>query len=234
MLLNELEVLYKDSPLFNHTRYHKESYVEGQIDYFIGMNSETIGNFATKYYKTIEDQELLKLLRHKIHDFRSIALSIMCRQVDVADAKRQKDLVEIYLENLDWVNNWDLVDISASKILGSYLYGINDFDLLHELSNSDNLWHKRVAIVATYHLIKNDLLQVTLDLIDTLITEKHDLMHKACGWMLRELGKKDNNLLTDYLETNYIRMPRTMLRYAIEKYPENIRKRILKGDFLWR
>ena len=234
MLLNELEVLYKDSPLFNHTRYHKESYVEGQIDYFIGMNSETIGNFATKYYKTIDDQELLKLLRHKIHDFRSIALSIMCRQMDVADAKRQKDLVEIYLENLDWVNNWDLVDISASKILGSYLYGINDFDLLHELSNSDNLWHKRVAIVATYHLIKNDLLQVTLDLIDTLITEKHDLMHKACGWMLRELGKKDTNLLTDYLETNYIKMPRTMLRYAIEKYPENIRKRILKGDFLWR
>ncbi len=234
MLLNELEVLYKGSPLFNHTRYHKESYVEGQIDYFIGMNSETIGNFATKYYKTIEDQELLKLLRHKIHDFRSIALSIMCRQMDVADAKRQKDLVEIYLENLDWVNNWDLVDISASKILGSYLYGINDFDLLHELSNSDNLWHKRVAIVATYHLIKNDLLQVTLDLIDTLITEKHDLMHKACGWMLRELGKKDTNLLTDYLETNYIKMPRTMLRYAIEKYPENIRKRILKGDFLWR
>lgn len=234
MLLNELEVLYKDSPLFNHTRYHKESYVEGQIDYFIGMNSETIGNFATKYYKTIEDQELLKLLRHKIHDFRSIALSIMCRQMDVADAKRQKNLVEIYLENLDWVNNWDLVDISASKILGSYLYGINDFDLLHELSNSDNLWHKRVAIVATYHLIKNDLLQVTLDLIDTLITEKHDLMHKACGWMLRELGKKDTNLLTDYLETNYIKMPRTMLRYAIEKYPENIRKRILKGDFLWR
>lgn len=234
MLLNELEVLYKDSPLFNHTRYHKESYVEGQIDYFIGMNSETIGNFATKYYKTIDDQEMLKLLRHKIHDFRSIALSIMCRQMDVADAKRQKNLVEIYLENLDWVNNWDLVDISASKILGSYLYDINDFDLLHELSNSDNLWHKRVAIVATYHLIKNDLLQVTLDLIDTLITEKHDLMHKACGWMLRELGKKDTNLLTDYLETNYIRMPRTMLRYAIEKYPENIRKRILKGDFLWR
>lgn len=234
MLLNELEVLYKDSPLFNHTRYHKESYVEGQIDYFIGMNSETIGNFATKYYKTIDDQELLKLLRHKIHDFRSIALSIMCRQMDVADAKRQKNLVEIYLENLDWVNNWDLVDISASKILGSYLYDINDFDLLHELSNSDNLWHKRVAIVATYHLIKNDLLQVTLDLIDTLITEKHDLMHKACGWMLRELGKKDTNLLTDYLETNYIKMPRTMLRYAIEKYPENIRKRILKGDFLWR
>lgn len=234
MLLNELEVLYKDSPLFNHTRYHKESYVEGQIDYFIGMNSETIGNFATKYYKTIDDQEMLKLLRHKIHDFRSIALSIMCRQMDVADAKRQKDLVEIYLENLDWVNNWDLVDISASKILGSYLYGINDFDLLYELSKSDNLWYKRVSIVATYHLIKSDLLQVTLDLIDTLITEKHDLMHKACGWMLRELGKKDTNLLTDYLETNYIKMPRTMLRYAIEKYPVEIRKRILKGDFLWR
>jgi 3-methyladenine DNA glycosylase AlkD len=146
----------------------------------------------------------------------------------------QKEVVEIYLDNLDYVNNWDLVDISASNILGKYLHDINDFDLLYELSKSENLWYKRVSIVATYYLIKNDILQVTLDLIDNLMVEKHDLMHKACGWMLRELGKKDINLLTDYLETNYIQMPRTMLRYAIEKYPEDIRKRILKGDFLWR
>jgi 3-methyladenine DNA glycosylase AlkD len=234
MLLNELESRYKDTPLTNHTRYHKKHYVDGQVDYFIGLNSATIGDFANKYYKTIDDKELLILLRHKIHDFRSIALSIMCRQMEISNLDLQKKIVDIYLDNLEHVNNWDLVDISASKILGKYLYDINDFDLLYELSKSDNLWYKRVAIVATYHLIKNDLLQVTLDLIDTLITEKHDLMHKACGWMLRELGKKDNNLLTDYLETNYKKMPRTMLRYAIEKYPIDIRKRILKGDFLWR
>ncbi|MDD3712914.1 MAG: DNA alkylation repair protein [Candidatus Izemoplasmatales bacterium] len=234
MLLNELESRYKDTPLTNHTRYHKEQYVDGQLDYFIGLNSATIGDFANKYYKTIDDKELLKLLQHKIHDFRSIALSIMCRQMEISNLDSQKKIVDIYLDNLEHVNNWDLVDISASKILGKYLYDINDFDLLYELSKSDNLWYKRVAIVATYHLIKNDLLQVTLDLIDTLITEKHDLMHKACGWMLRELGKKDTNLLADYLETNYVNMPRTMLRYAIEKYPADIRKKILKGDFLWR
>jgi len=234
MLLNELESRYKDTPLVNHTRYHKEHYVDGQVDYFIGLNSATIGDYVNKYYKTIDDTELLKLLKHKIHDFRSIALSIMCRKMEISNLDLQKKIVDIYLDNLEHVNNWDLVDISASQILGTYLYNINDFDLLYELSKSDNLWYKRVSIVATYHLIKSDLLQVTLDLIDTLITEKHDLMHKACGWMLRELGKKDTNLLTDYLETNYIKMPRTMLRYAIEKYPVEIRKRILKGDFLWR
>ncbi|PKK95641.1 MAG: DNA alkylation repair protein [Tenericutes bacterium HGW-Tenericutes-5] len=233
MLLQELRELYKDSPLSTHTRYHKQSYVDGQIDYFIGLNSATIGSFSSKYYKTIEKPELVELLRHKIHDFRSIALSIMCKQMDIKPNKH-KEIVEMYLENLDYVNNWDLVDISASKILGRYLYEINDFDLLYELSKSENLWYKRVSIVATYHLIKNNLLQVTLDIVDTLIFEQHDLMHKACGWMLRELGKRDLNLLTDYLETNYMIMPRTMLRYAIEKYPEDIRKRILKGDFLWR
>jgi 3-methyladenine DNA glycosylase AlkD len=234
MLLKELEKLYKDSPLSSHTRYHKESYVDGQIDYFIGLNSAEIGSFAAKYYKTIDKSEIVELLKHKIHDFRSIALSIMCKKMETLKTNNQKEIVEIYLENLENVNNWDLVDISASKILGRYLYDINDYDLLYELSKSENLWYKRVSIVATYHLIKNNLLQVTLDIVDTLIVENHDLMHKACGWMLRELGKKDVNLLTDYLETNYNRMPRTMLRYAIEKYPEDIRKRILKGDFLWR
>jgi 3-methyladenine DNA glycosylase AlkD len=234
MLLKELETLYKDSPISNHTRYHKESYVEGQIDYFIGLDSATIGSFATKYFKTIDDSELLEILNHKIHDFRSIALSIMCRQIEISKPNRQREIVDMYLSNLENVNNWDLVDMSASKILGRYLYDINDFDLLYELSKSENLWYKRVSIVGTYHLINNNLLQITLDLTDTLMVEKHDLMHKACGWMLRELGKKDTNLLTDYLETNYINIPRTMLRYAIEKYPEDIRKKILKGDFLWR
>lgn len=234
MLLKELEERYKYSSISTHTRYHKETYVEGEKDYFIGLNSQTIGSYAKKNYKIIEKTELIKLLRHKIHDFRSIALSILCRQMEDPKLNNQKEVVEIYLDNLDYVNNWDLVDISASNILGKYLYDINDFDLLYELSKSENLWYKRVSIVATYYLIKNDILQVTLDLIDNLMVEKHDLMHKACGWMLRELGKKDINLLTDYLETNYIQMPRTMLRYAIEKYPEDIRKRILKGDFLWR
>ena len=234
MLLKELEELYKDTPISTYTRYHKESYVDGEIDYFIGLNSQTIGIFAKNNYITIQESELKKLLKHKIHDFRSIALSIMCKQMQDSKLTNQKRVVELYLENLNYVNNWDLVDISASNILGKYLYDINDFDLLYELSKSDNLWYKRVSIVATYYLIKNDVLQVTLDLVDTLIVEKHDLMHKACGWMLRELGKKDIDLLTDYLETNYSQMPRTMLRYAIEKYPEDIRKRILKGDFLWR
>jgi 3-methyladenine DNA glycosylase AlkD len=234
MLLEELNLLYKDHEVKNYTRYHKETYCDGELDYFIGMNSATIGTFAEKSYKNIDNGELIKLLQHQIHDYRSIALSIMLRQMKKADSSKQKKLVELYLDNLDYVNNWDLVDISAANILGRYLYSINDFNLLYELSLSTNLWYKRVAIVSTHYLILNNCLEVTLDIVDNLIKDKHDLIHKACGWMLRELGKKNQETLNEYLEVNYQIIPRTMLRYAIEKHPEDIRKRILKGDFLWR
>jgi len=234
MLLQELESLYKDCELKTNTRYHKESYIKGELDYFIGLNSERIGYYAKKYYEIIANDELVLLLKHKIHDYRSIALSIMSRQMAKANADKEKEIVEIYLKNLDYVNNWDLVDISASNILGKYLFEIEDYNLLYELSLSEKLWYKRVAVVSTHHLILNNRLDVTLDIIDNLIEYKHDLIHKACGWMLRELGKKNQEILTDYLEVNYQIMPRTMLRYAIEKYPEDTRKRILKGDFLWR
>jgi 3-methyladenine DNA glycosylase AlkD len=234
MLFEELESLYKKAKLSTSTRYHKESYVEGEVDYFLGLNSATISAFSKKYYKTIDFFEISKLLEHKVHEYRSIALSILCRKMLIANKDEQKTIVEFYLKEMDYINNWDLVDISAANILGKYYFDNNDYSLLYELSMSKNLWYKRIAIVASHHMIRNDIYNLTLDLTSNLIKDAHDLIHKACGWMLREVGKRDENVLTEYLANNYEIMPRTMLRYAIEKYPENVRKRILKGDFLWR
>ncbi|MDT8336534.1 MAG: DNA alkylation repair protein [Candidatus Izemoplasmatales bacterium] len=234
MLLEELKALYSYSEPQTNTRFHKKSYVDGQIDYFVGISLPELRTLAKKYYKTIQSNEIKDLLTNKIHEHRLLALLILSYQMKKANIDTQKQIIEFYLENIDFIDNWDLVDLSAPNVLGKYLYNIKDFSLLYELSLSNDLWYKRISIVSTWHLISKEELSVTLDLVDNLINESHDLLHKACGWMLRELGKKDINLLTDYIETNYIKMPRTMLRYAIEKYPEDIRKRILKGDFLWR
>ncbi len=115
-----------------------------------------------------------------------------------------------------------------------YLYNIQDFDLLYELSNSKNLWIKRISVVATNYLIKHNELSIPLDIIDKLLEDKHDLIHKANGWMLRNIGDKNRELLTEYLFVNYNKIPRITLRYAIEHYEDKVRKNILKGDFSWR
>lgn len=233
MLFEELETLYKNKELSTKTRYHKESYVEGQIDYFLGLDSATISSFAKKNYMSIDFSEITRLLEHHIHEYRSIALSILCMKMTKSNQTQKKAIVDLYLNKMDFINNWDLVDISASKILGKYFYEKEDYSLLYELSLSENLWYKRIAVVASHYMIINSRYDLTLAITDNLISDKHDLIHKACGWMLREVGKKDQKVLTQYLKKNYRIIPRTMLRYAIEKYPENIRKRILKGDFLW-
>ena len=234
MLEKELKALYQVKNPVTKTRFHKESYVEGEIDYFVGINLPDLRNLAKKYKDEITKEELTNLIQDKIHEHRLLALLILSYQMKEENQLNQKDIVEFYLGNLNYVNNWDLVDVSAANILGRYFYNIEDYSLLYELSLSDNLWYKRISGVATWFLIDKNVLDITLDITDNLIEEKHDLLHKACGWMLRELGKKDIAMLNEYIEVNYQKMPRTMLRYAIEKHPKEIRKRILKGDFLWR
>lgn len=233
MIFKEILEKQKYKKPVNSTRFHKQSYLDGKVDYFVGMNNPDIRNLAKKYYKTIADEDLLILLRNKIHEYRLLGLIILTEKMKTKDLQSQKAVVETYLDNLEYVNNWDLVDLSAYKILGKYLLRINDFSLLYEMSENKNMWIKRIAIISTMTLIKNDILNVTLDITDNLMNESHDLLHKACGWMLRELGKKNIEILSEYIYTNYTEMPRTMLRYAIERYPENIRKAILKGDFSW-
>ena len=170
----------------------------------------------------------------KIHEYRLLALLILNLRMKNADLDKQKEIVNVYLKNIKYVNNWDLVDLSAYTILGRYLYKINNYDILYDFSKSDNLWIKRISVVSTFYIIKKGELSVPLDIIDNLLEDKHDLIHKANGWMLRNIGDKDRKVLDEYLYVNYLNIPRTTLRYAIEHYKENIRKSILKGDFSWK
>ncbi len=233
MIYQELKKVQSYREPITSTRFHKKNYLEGQFDYFVGISMPDIRSLAKKYYQSISEEELNGLLKDRIHEYRELGFIILGNKMK-DNIEKQKIVVEKYLEYLDYVDNWDLVDCSAHVILGKYLYQTEDYSLLYELSFSDNLWFKRISIVATWYLIKKGFLEVTLDLVDNLMNDTHHLIHKACGWMLRELGKRDNELLTEYLNVNYNDMPRTMLRYAIEKYPEDIRKKILKGDFSWR
>lgn len=232
-MFEELKQYHKYKKPIESSRYHKQ-YEADVIDYYIGIPAPALRKISRKYYKTIKINELNLLISSKLHEYRLLALIILTDKIKKANLENQKLIVEYYLENLKYVNNWDLVDVSAYSILGMYLYNINDYSLLYEFSESDNLWIKRIGIVATNYLIRNNELSVTLDIVDILLKDTHDLIHKANGWMLRNLGDKDQDLLTEYLYTNYYDIPRTTLRYAIEHYQEDKRKAILKGDFTWK
>jgi len=232
-LFEELKQLHKYKKPIESSRYHKQ-YEEGVVDYYIGISAPTLRKISKKYYKTINTKELNQLISSEIHEYRLLALIILTDQIKKANLEDQKVIVEYYLENIKYINNWDLVDVSAYLVLGRYLYNISDYSLLYEFAESDNLWIKRIGIVATNYLIRNNELSVTLDIVDILLKDTHDLIHKANGWMLRNLGDKDQDTLTEYIYTNYNDMPRTTLRYAIEHYQEDKRKAILRGDFTWK
>ena len=163
------------------------------------------------------------MLNDKIHEFRSAALIVLVLQFEKASLEQRKEIVEFYLAHTNHVNNWDLVDGSASYILGEYLAD-KDKALLSTLAQSKNLWERRIGIVATYTFIKRGELEETLLIAELLLKDSHDLIQKAVGWMLREVGKKDQSVLEKFLKRNAWRMPRTMLRYAIERFSPEKRK----------
>jgi len=146
-----------------------------------------------------------------------------------ADNERLKEKVfKLYLRNTKYINNWDLVDLSAHKIIGEYLKGKSK-KILYKLAESKNIWERRIAIISTFQFIKNNEFKETLKISKLLLKDKHDLIHKAVGWMLRETGKRDLKAEEKFLKTHYKKMPRTMLRYAIERFPEKRRQAYLKG-----
>lgn len=172
--------------------------------------------------------ETRKLLKSKIHEERLTALLILVARFKKADASNQEKLYKFYMSNLRYVNNWDLVDLSSHYITGSYLYD-KDRAPLYKLAKSDDLWERRVAIVSTCYFIAKGDLTDTFKISKMLLKDEHDLIHKASGWMLREAGKRDIAKLEKFLLRHYKTMPRTMLRYAIEKFPEKKRQSYLKG-----
>ena len=189
----------------------KGQYGEGDI--FLGVTVPTLRIIVKKYYKEISLREVQKLLNSKIHEYRLTALLIL-----VEKYKEDKELIyNTYIKNFRNINNWNLVDLTAPKIMGDFLKDKNR-DILYSLATSNNLWEKRISIVATFAFIKDNDFKDTLKISEILLKDEHDLIHKAVGWMLREVGKRNKDLEKEFLDKYYRIMPRTMLRYSIEKF----------------
>lgn len=203
----------------------------GEGDQFIGTSVPDQRKIAKEYFLQISLSDLGKLLSSKIHEHRHCALLILVAKFEKATHTEQTEIIKFYLKNLKHINNWDLVDTSCYKILGKYCFENQTDEILFRLAESEDLWKKRIAIVSTLYFIKKNDVKRTKELVLKNLEHPHDLMHKANGWMLRELGKKDETELLQFLKNNYQKMPRTTLRYAIEKLEESVRKNILKGIF---
>jgi 3-methyladenine DNA glycosylase AlkD len=200
-------------------------YAEGDI--FIGVTVPKVRTVAGKY-RDLPTTQAKRLLHSGIHEHRLTALLILVDKFAKADAAGRKSIVKFYLDNLKHVNNWDLVDLSADKILGAYLFD-KDRTILYELCDSSHLWSQRVSIMSTFFFIRKGQFDDTFRLAERMLNHKHDLIHKAVGWMLRETGKRDRKAEERFLKKHYKAMPRTMLRYAIEKFSQEEQHRYLKG-----
>ncbi len=195
----------------------------GEGDVFLGIVMPEIRKLVKKY-SDIEIKEIIKLLPSKIHEERLTALLIMVKKFQNAEDK--EEIYNLYLKNTKYINNWDLVDLSAGKIIGDYLLGKSK-SILYKLAKSESIWERRISIIATFNFIRNNKFTETLKIAKILLNDEHDLIHKAVGWMLREIGKRDLKTEEKFLKKYYKKMPRVMLRYAIEKFPEKKRKHYL-------
>jgi 3-methyladenine DNA glycosylase AlkD len=201
----------------------------GEGDVFAGIKAPPCRELAKKY-KDLSFSDLQKLIRSPIHEERSIALMILSLQFKNAEEVQQTKIYKFYFKNVKGINNWDLVDGSAPYIVGPYLEE-RDRKILYKLARSKNLWEKRIAMLSTFHFIRQNDFTDALKVAEILLHDKHDLMHKAVGWMLREIGKRDLATEKKFLNKYAATMPRTALRYAIEKLPEAERKKYLKMKY---
>ncbi len=201
----------------------------GEGDVFIGVRVPDLRKLV-KEYQDITIKEVMQLLRSSIHEERLFALLILVSKYSKGNETVKKRIYELYLQNTKFINSWDLVDGSAQHIVGAFLIDKSK-EPLYRLAKSNSLWVRRIAILSTFHFIKHDNYSETLKISKILLTDEQDLIHKAVGWMLREIGKRHISTEEIFLKKYYKRMPRIMLRYAIEKFPESKRKKYLRGDF---
>ncbi|MEP6550175.1 MAG: DNA alkylation repair protein, partial [Gemmatimonadales bacterium] len=199
----------------------------GEGDQFLGLRVPALRALARKY-AAIEQADVLEMLTSRWHEERLLALVLLGNAYKRGDDARRGQIHRAYLAHTRYINNWDLVDASAEHIVGPHL-DVRDIALLERLASSKDIWERRIAIVSTFHFIKRKEFRPTLTIAELLLNDSHDLIHKAVGWMLREVGKRDRGVLDTFLRKHYKKMPRTMLRYAIERHPEGIRKKYLAG-----
>ncbi len=199
----------------------------GEGDVFVGLVVPQ-SRLLAKKYSDLSLSGITTLLDSKVHEERIIALFILVNRFEQADEGQKKELYAFYLKHREAVNNWDLVDLSASQIVGAYLY-TKEKQKLYDLAKSENLWERRTAIIATLYFIRRKQFDDTFKIATLLLSDTHDLLHKAVGWMLREVGKRDFQALDRYLKENYKKMSRTTLRYALEHYSSDKRLGYMKG-----
>lgn len=223
-----LEQVASKEDATNLQRYFKTGPGEyGEGDRFLGVRVGPLRKLAKKYRSLrLADVELL--LSSPFHEERMLALLILVEQFQGGRPEEQKQIYDLYLRNLENINNWDLVDVSAPRIVGAHLKD-RDRKRLYALARSSHLWSRRVAMMATLFFINHGDFDDSLKIAGLLLNDEHDLIHKAVGWMLREIGNRDRHVEEKFLASRYKKMPRTMLRYAIEKFPETKRKRYLNG-----
>lgn len=205
----------------------KGEYGEGDI--FMGIKVPVMKELAKKYI-SLNFSDIQKLLKSKYHEERMIALSILVNKFKKANEIERKKIYDLYLRNTKYINNWDLVDCTCHKIVGAYLDG-KDKKILEKLARSKNIWEKRISIISTFYFINKGSSKEALKIAEILVNEKHDLIQKAVGWMLREVGKRcSQEKEEEFLMKHYKTMPRTMLRYSIERFTDKKRQFYMKKN----
>lgn len=210
---------------FRFFKSGKGEYAEG--DQFLGIRVPELRALVKQFQQT-PLADVITILKSDYHEERLFALFLLVHQFSKADSVLGKKIVKAYLDHTRFINNWDLVDSSAHHILGCYLFDKSRRQL-YQLAESNSLWERRIAMIATYYFIKRDDFDDALKLAELLLADQHDLIHKVSGWMLREIGNRNKSVEDAFLQQHYRDMPRTMLRYAIEKYPESERQAYLTG-----
>ncbi len=199
----------------------------GEGDVFLGITVPQIRALA-RQFGDIAQEDIRTLLTSPLHEERLLALLILKEHFATGTTRIRKDIFNFYIRHTEFINNWDLVDLTAPAIVGAWCADTSR-SILYRMVRSPDIWSRRIAIVATFYFIRQDDFGDTMNLAEILLSDRHDLMHKAAGWMLREVGKRDRTRLEKFLRAHYKKMPRTMLRYAIEKFPEKKRRAYLKG-----
>lgn len=228
-IIKELESVSDKDRALNLQRFFKTGKGEyGYGDVFAGITIPQIREICKRYYKKMSLADISFFIQHKIHEYRMFGLLTLTYIWKKADDKEKDEIYSLYVKNLQYINNWDLVDLSAPNIVGQYLKN-KDRSFLYKLVKSNDLWKQRIAIISTATFIRDMDFKDTLEISKLLQHHGHDLIHKAVGWILREVGKKDLAVEENFLKKYYKEMPRTMLRYAIERFEEEKRQRYLKG-----
>jgi len=225
----EIRELANEEIAKHSLRFFKTSKGEyGYGDIFLGVRAPQIRLIAKKHID-ISIADMKTLIQSKYHEERFLGLIIMVNKyARTKDKKDINQLYKIYISSFKYINNWDLVDVTCPHVVGKHLID-KDRKILYKWAKSEDLWTKRIAMVSTFSFIRKNDLDDTFKIAEILLQDKHDLIHKAVGWMLREAGKRDIKKEEAFLKKHYKTMPRTMLRYSIEKFPENKRQKYLKG-----